>query len=89
LIPGRPNKVFGTPEGSRPALGTTEPSVGWVPEIKWPDHELTTHLNIMRRLGTTGNIPHIPSWLGEGIFLYQLCINKGKFRDVLKKNVFL
>jgi hypothetical protein len=39
LIPGRAKGVLCTPEGSSGALGSTNPSAEWMPEIKQPDNE--------------------------------------------------
>jgi hypothetical protein len=57
---------------SRPALRTTQPPIQWVPGlflpgVKRPGRELTTHLHVLRRSRKCGSIglhplPHTSSW---------------------------
>jgi hypothetical protein len=72
----------------RPALGTTQPPVQWVPGVLSPGAKrgrgvmLTTHPHLVPRLrmsrSYTSSPPHVPRWrvAGQLYFTFQLVIDK-------------
>jgi hypothetical protein len=62
------SRIFST--SSRPALGSTQPPIQWVPWALFQGEsgrrvKLTTHLQLMsrsRKRGSIHPVPHTPSW---------------------------
>jgi hypothetical protein len=70
LNSGQEERFFLFTRMLRPALGTTQPSMQWVPGcfpqgVKWPEHE-TDHSPPrnaeIKMHGSTSPVPHISSW---------------------------